>query len=102
MPLFETQDEEGRYSTAVCEEDPYNPPLFPTARCSLIETVLYIMELKSERHWAAADVTALLKVLGEALLPVGTLLEFKGVSNVYRQFLATPGALHLQRQSKIS
>ena len=71
MPLFETQDEEGRYSTAVCEEDPYNPPLFPTARCSLIEAVLYIMELKSERHWAAADVTALLKVLGEALLPVG-------------------------------
>jgi hypothetical protein len=31
-----------------------------------------------------------------------SLLEFKGVSNVYGQFLATPGALHLQRQSKIS
>jgi hypothetical protein len=30
------------------------------------------------------------------------LLEFKGVSNVYRHFLATPGALHLQHQSKIS
>jgi hypothetical protein len=30
------------------------------------------------------------------------LLEFKGVSNVYRQFSATPRALHLQRQSKIS